>query len=302
MEENKKNNKIVLVIIVLLLLIGVGVGCFFLGQNLTSNDSSKEESNKTTDETTTTILKEKTSNFSIDELRYFNIFSYFMPDANDEELYKSDKVYASDLSSKYKNRLAFAYYRSDIYSKGGKYDNLYDGKEYNEEYAEEVNYLKSSTLEKYYKELFGKNANYEKVDFNTYSIGSIGLNYNQAKDLYYVANEAGDYSNFRYATEFYKLVEKDKTLELYSYVVVYHHNFENDKRGVYKNINEARSFINPIKESIGDYSTYKQYDGVSIFGQSGDDLRDYKDKASQYKIIMEKEDHHYIFKSIEKIK
>lgn len=56
-ESKKGNNKIGLVIIVGLLLVGVGVGCFFLGQNFasknSSNDDNKEESesNKNEDNT-----------------------------------------------------------------------------------------------------------------------------------------------------------------------------------------------------------------------------------------------------------
>ena len=53
-KDNKKgNNKIGLIIVIGLLLIGVGVGCFFLGQNSASknsyNDDNKEENEQNND-------------------------------------------------------------------------------------------------------------------------------------------------------------------------------------------------------------------------------------------------------------
>lgn len=64
-KENKKgNNKIGLIIIVGILLIAVGVGCFFLGQNFdsknSSNDDNKEESESNKN-------KENTSNDNKEE-------------------------------------------------------------------------------------------------------------------------------------------------------------------------------------------------------------------------------------------
>ena len=63
--ENKKgNNKIGLVIIVGLLLIGVGVGCFFLGQNFASKNSSNDDNTK---ESESKKNKENTSNDNKEE-------------------------------------------------------------------------------------------------------------------------------------------------------------------------------------------------------------------------------------------
>ena len=40
---------------------------------------------------------------------------------------------------------------------------------------------------------------------------------------------------------------------------------------------------------------------ISKIGVYLDDLSDYKDEASKYKLTFEKEDNNYIFKSVEKI-
>ena len=75
---------------------------------------------------------------------------------------------------------------------------------------------------------------------------------------------------------------------------------------MYKNIEDANNHKNAIKEeSINDnggYNLIKNKDKeLSYQGVYLDDLSDYKDEASKYKITFEKENSDYVFKKIEKI-
>ncbi len=229
-------------------------------------------------------------------------FSYFMHEASEEELYKKDVVLPSDLSNEYKNRLAFAY----MYSKLG-YDNVYDGEnKLYDDYELEFLYLKSSKLEKYYTEFFGEDVKYSKVSFNSYSIDTYEMTYNSKDDSYYAADFASDFTPYRYAHELYKAVKSGNKIELYEYVVVYNQNYDDRVFGVYKNIDDANNYKNAIKEELlndsGDYNLIKYTDKeLSHQGVYGDDLSDYKDEASKYKITFEKENSNYVFKKIEKI-
>ena len=45
MNQKEKSNKPLLIVVGLILLIGVGVGCFFLGQNTAKNNSNNGENN-----------------------------------------------------------------------------------------------------------------------------------------------------------------------------------------------------------------------------------------------------------------
>ena len=61
------------------------------------------------------------------------------------------------------------------------------------------------------------------------------------------------------------------------------------------NLEDANNFQNAIKQKQMNYDT-----GTSDLIL--EDLSDYKDKASEYKLTFEKEDNNYVFKQIEKIK
>lgn len=220
-------------------------------------------------------------------------FSYFMHEADKEELYSKDKIIPDDLSIEYKNRLAFAKY-------------YYEYNETNTSNLIKLDYS-SSNLENYYKKLFGNNAKYTAKSFNSYSIDAYEMTYDKKTDSYMPALTAGDLTYYRYANEVYKAVKKDNTIEIYEYVVVYNLDWDNNKFGVFKNLDDAKSFKNAI--SIKEYNDktantiikYKDKQ-ISNNGIYLDNLREYKANSSKYKLIFEKEDDNYIFKSIEKIK
>lgn len=314
-EEKNKNNILVYVLIAVIAFVLGAIPAYLIGsssnnkkENISENDNNTEKEDNNDEEIDNNpIIKEKTNEFSVQELNYFKTFSYNLSNPLNEELYNKDKVTINDLSPEYKNRLAFAYYISNVFSNGGNYVNIYEGKDIFEKYNEELDYLTSSTLEEYYKELFGKDSNYVAKNFITYPMDRYEMMYDQQKELYYASTEVGDYTNFKYVTDFFKVVEREKTIELYAYVVVYYHDISNGvdkgKIGIFKNINDAQTFTNPLKETINDKNILKSvsdnYSGVTTYSY---DLSEYKNDASQYKIILEKEDNNYIFKSIEKIK
>lgn len=229
-------------------------------------------------------------------------FSYFMHEASDEELYKKDKVTQADLSVEYKNRLAFA----NLYNSVG-YDNLFTDKiEISKEDGLYVSGFKSEVLEKYYKELFGKNAKYVAKTFDSYSINTLYMYYDEKTDTYSEDLAGGDWTPFRYGNELYKAIKKDNKIELYLYVVVFNSDYEYNRGGVYKNLEDATNLKNAIKEvktydELGSLMKYK-HKQISHQGVYLDDLGDYKEEASQYKITFVKEDDNYIFEKIEKIK
>lgn len=228
-------------------------------------------------------------------------FSYFMHEASGEELYKKDKVTQADLSVEYKNRLAFAKLYNSV-----SYDNLFTDKiEISKEDGLYVSGFKSEVLEKYYKKLFGKNAKYVAKTFDSYSINTLYMYYDEKTDTYSEDLAGGDWTSFRYGNEIYKAIEADNKIELYLYVVVFNSDSEN-KGGVYRNIEDATNFKNAIKEvkTYDEFVYLMKYKDkkISYEGIYFDDLSDYKDEASQYKITFVKEDNNYIFESVEKIK
>ena len=289
---------------------------------LVNNDKkgTKTNNKKTTKVITTTKqnvnIKDQEDNFDIEnesvgleidsnlDKEYvkdlFSPFKYYTHEASDEELYKKDKIFVSDLSDNYKNRLAYAKYVNSKNKVG-------------------CNPIKSTVLEEYYKRLFGKNIKYTKMSFNSYGISGLEMryqvniqdnidekNYDTSKttdDTYYCDIVAGDYTYYRYGNELYKAEKNGNNIYLYLYVVVY--KYADGKYGVYKNIDDADNYNNPIKQidyiagvtkdSIIDKNNFKNEFGT-------DNLGEYKNEASQYKITFEKEDNEYIFKMIEKIK
>lgn len=240
------------------------------------------------------IKENESTSLDINSKEVLNLympFAYHMYEASNEELYKSDKVTVSDLSSEYKNRLAFAHYYNDV-SK----DELYSG----------LKYLKSSVLKKYYEELFGKTVKYESKTIPSYGISSYDMPYDTNVDGYYLSDVGGDATPYRYGNELYKAIKKDNKIELYQYVVVYNEDYLKGIGGVYRNINDANAFTNPIKETtsgvLADGFIKYKYKQISSIGVYLDDLADYKEQASQYKLTFEKENDNYVFKYIEKIK
>lgn len=252
--------------------------------------------NLTNDKRTVEVNVEAKENLGINSKQVMDLyipFSYFMHEADKEELYSKDKITPDDLSIEYKNRLAFAKY-------------YYEYNETNTSNLIKLDYS-SSNLENYYKKLFGNNAKYTAKSFNSYSIDASEMTYDEKTDSYMPALPAGDLTYYRYANEVYKAVKKDNTIEIYEYVVVYNLDWDNNKFGIFKNLDDAKSFKNAI--SIKEYndktaSTIMKYKDkqISNNGIYLDNLREYKANASKYKLIFEKEDNNYIFKSIEKIK
>ncbi len=316
-KKESKNNNVTLIAIIIIFGLLMFVGGYFVS-SLLNNEGNKKESNnqentkkegeKTSSENEK--IEEGLENFSDEAIILAKTFSYYMHEANQEELYKSDKITANDLSPEYKNRLAFAYYATDFNYNNKDYNQFFEGKAKRDgdflDADNEFSYLTSKTIENNYNRLFGKKSNYVPKSFDSYSISSLSMTYDEKLDVYFSAMEGGDFVYYRYANDFYKSVETDDKLELYEYVVVRNNSYENNttKAGVYKNLKDANSHSNAIKEiNIEDGTLYSSIDkNKEIRGLSFDDLSDFKDEASQYKLTFEKEDNHYVFKSIEKIK
>lgn len=260
------------------------------------NDYQNNETNKQTKKDKGEVVKtnnEKTEELNInskDVMDLYIPFSYFTHEASDEELYSKDKITPDDLSIEYKNRLAFAKYNNELDGK-----NLYEGNIKIDEYELEPDYLKSSTLEKSYKKLFGENTKYIAKSFDSYGIDTLNMTYNKENDVYLADLVAGDYTGYRYGKELYKAIKVGNKIELYEYVVVYNEDWHKGIVGVYSNIEDANNFQNAIKQKQMNYDT-----GTSDLIL--DDLSDYKDKASEYKLTFEKDDNNYVFKQIEKIR
>lgn len=296
-ETIRKRNLIKIMFIILILVIIGLIGYILVDKKIITINGNKNVA-KDDVPITTEQNKEEMDIESKEVEDLYAPFSYFMHDASDEELYKKDVVLSSDLSNEYKNRLAFAY----MYNKLGQ-TKTYDGKnKLYDDYEVEFRYLKSSKLEKYYTEFFGKDVKYNKVSFNSHSIDNLEMTYNSKDDSYYEDGNVGDRTYYRYAHELYKAVKSGNKIELYEYVVVYN---ENDRLfGVYKNIEDANNNKNAIKEELvndGEYNLIKIKDFKESSKGFLDDLSDYKDKASKYKITFEKENSNYVFKKIEKI-
>lgn len=260
------------------------------------NDYQNNETNKQTKKDKGEVVKtnnEKTEELNInskDVMDLYIPFSYFTHEASEEELYVKDKITPDDLSIEYKNRLAFAKYNNEVDKK-----NLYEGNIKIDEYEFEPDYLKSSTLEKSYKKLFGENTKYIAKSFDSYGIDTLNMTYNKENDVYLADLVAGDYTGYRYGKELYKAIKVGNKIELYEYVVVYNEDWHKGIVGVFSNIEDANNFQNAIKQKQMNYDT-----GTSDLIL--DDLSDYKDKASEYKLTFEKEDNNYVFKQIEKIR
>lgn len=260
------------------------------------NDYQNNETNKQTKKDKGEVVKtnnEKTEELNInskDVMDLYIPFSYFTHEASDEELYSKDKITPDDLSIEYKNRLAFAKYNNEVDKK-----NLYEGNIKIDEYEFEPDYLKSSTLEKSYKKLFGENTKYIAKSFDSYGIDTLSMTYNKENDVYLADLAAGDYTGYRYGKELYKAIKVGNKIELYEYVVVYNEDWHKGIVGVFSNIEDANNFQNAIKQKQMNYDT-----GTSDLIL--DDLSDYKDKASEYKLTFEKDDNNYVFKQIEKIR
>ncbi len=276
--------KILKVTLLIILMVMVFVGGYLLKDY--QNKNSKTE----------TIKTEELDISSKEILDLYEPFTFYMHEASDEELYFKDKVTPDDLSIEYKNRLAFAKYVNET-----SLDDLYDGTEViDEQYNVEVSYLKSSKLEKYYKKLFGKESKYVAKTFDAYNIRTLSMDYDEKKDIYYETPEGGDYTVYRYGHELFRAVKSGDKIYLYEYVVVYNEDYMKDIVGVYANLEDANNFENAIRQING----YGGHDTLMKFNEDNysDDLSDYKDKASKYKLTFEKEDNNYVFKQIEKIK
>ncbi len=286
------------------ILLIVVIAVFFVGGYLL-NDYQNKDTNKQNKDDKTVINNEKTKELNIYSEEVRNLYSPFSISAReattDQELYNRDKTTTNDLSYEYKNRLAFAKYYNEVGQK-----NLYEGVINIDELGEvELDYLKSSTLEKSYKNLFGENIKYMAKSFDSSVIDTLAMTYDKNKDFYIADMVGGDCTGYRYGKELYKAIQAGNKIELYEYVVVYNEDDETGIVGVYSNIEDANNFKNPIKQ-------IRTYDGYSCAaelikhretnGYMVEDLSDYKDKASKYKLTFEKENGNYVFRQIEKIK
>ncbi len=298
-----------IVMIVIFMLFTFGLGIYFgkevFSEKENKNKSNNEKSNTEPQPQVNEIVKEK--DFDKDAVILMRTFSYYVHDIQNEELFSKDLVTFNDLSSKYKNRLAFAYFVSNFYSTHGSDENYFEGKDVNSTYVgnnEEQYYLSSATLEKYFKELFGETAEYVEESFESYHISSLSMFFEKNKKVYYSALEGGDYVYERYLKDFYKTVETEDKLEIYGYVVVRKMNSNNNTFGFYKTLNDAMSNTNAIKTfEVNDSNMSTKFDKTKKINDiTFDDLSDYKNDASQYKLTFDKENNHYVFKSIEKIK
>lgn len=285
MEEKNKNSKVIIVISVLCICV------LILGVCLKSNVFvGKKSETKSTKET----KKDKNKKDNINELdinsdevkNLFDPFKYHTSIAGDEELYRSDKVVAKDLSTNYKNRLAFAkYLSSSEYASSGA--NLTG-------YSSNCS-LSSDTLDKYFKQLFGAEESYVAQTFNSYGIGHIEMKYNQTDNTYYCDPNSGDATTNFYASQIDKAEQTKRYINIYINVVVYNQTGAN--YSAYMSLEDSNAHNNPIKESTN-YSDIIKYVDES---KSLHDLSQYKEKASKYKMVFENKNGNYIFNYIEKI-
>ncbi len=273
----------ILKLIGILIIIAAGL---YIGYVVGNNQDKEKEKNKLIKTT-----NEKIEELDINSKEVMNLyfpFEFYTHEASDEELYYEEKITPDDLSYEYKNRLAFAKYYNEVDRERLR---LYDGV-IKDDFNLDREYLKSSTLEKSYKTLFGKNAKYIAKTFDSFGIDTLSMIYDSTNDIYLADISAGDYTMYRYGKELYKAIKVGNKIELYEYVVVYNEDYENNIVGVFSNIEDADNFQNVIKQTNYDLSS----DLIL------ENLLNYKDKASEYKLTFEKEDNNYIFKQIEKIK
>lgn len=289
-------------ILLIIVMLAIFTGGYLL--NDYQNKENDKQVKKDKSEVVKNINEEELDINSEEVMNLYFPFLFFMHEASEEELYVKDKITPDDLSTEYKNRLAFAKYYSELDGK-----NLYEGNIKIDEYELEPDYLKSSTLEKSYKKLFGENTKYIAKSFDSYGIDTLSMTYNKENDVYLADLAAGDYTGYRYGKELYKAIKVGNKIELYEYVVVYNEDWHKGIVGVYSNIEDANNFQNAIKQikSNSDSGTselikYHETKQISHNGIYSDDLSDYKDKASEYKLTFEKDDNNYVFKQIEKIR
>lgn len=269
-DVGRPSNKTIMIrnilkVIVVIILVSLA---FCVGYLFKNNNSSQNKTNNKVSKNTEEL------NINSKEISKLTIpFSSHTHDANEEELYKADLVEVNDLSTEYKNRLA--------------YFKLLHDKSYNDDI------LKSSDLEEYYYKLFGKNEKYIPKSFEHYS-------YDEKEDVYYADENVGDLSWYRYANKFYKALKNGNKIELYEYVVVYNENIDFDsdihKVGVFSNINDADNYKNVLKEF-----DYEELDNEVAINDI-ENMNKYRYITNHYKLTFEKEDGNYVFKQIEKIK
>jgi len=272
-------NAVITVLAVLVLVMGG----YLVYDKIIDKDDNKVQDN---------IIK-KSEELDINSYEVRSLFAPFGYHTNfdKEELYYKDKVILEDLSTEYKNRLAFAKY----FYENKKYEGTYKIDEFIS-----LDTLTSSKLEEYYKKLFGNNDKYIAQSFDSFGIDRMFMDYIKEQELYTASQNGGDADFTRYGNQLYKAIKTENTIELYEYVVVFNYSLSKNLSGVYKNIEDAYNFENAIKESYAENITNLiKYDNSGYYF---DDLSEYKEEASQYKLIFKKENGNYIFESIEKIK
>ena len=169
-----KTRAIIKGILLVIVMVAIFTGGYLLKdyQNKENDKQVKKDENKVVK-----TMDEKVEELDINSEKVMNLyipFSVYTHEASDEELYSKNKITPDDLSYEYKNRLAFAKYNNEVDKK-----NLYEGNIKIDEYELEPDYLKSSTLEKSYKKLFGENTEYIAKSFDSYGIDTLSMTYKQ---------------------------------------------------------------------------------------------------------------------------
>ena len=290
MEIEKQKSKGILVVIIILSLVIVGlVGFICYEQFVVKKESNKPEVEKTNNNEE--IKAEELSIYNETVKKLYSPFTHYTYEATSEEIYKKDTITTSDLSDTYKNRMAFAYY-FDTFAKGNR-NNAYDGKVNSEQ-----SYLLSSTFEKYYKELFGKNASYNPMTFSSYGIDTLAMNYDKSNSRYTNIPEMGDASFYRYATQLYKAIQTNNTIELYEYVIIVRQKMDSETIYIFNNLTDAKNYKNPIAE-------YTRESWSQLINDSNEvDILSSKlsNLTSKYKITYKKDNSgNYYFDKVEKV-
>ncbi|MDD6878936.1 MAG: hypothetical protein PUD59_01745 [bacterium] len=207
--------------------------------------------------------------------KLYEPFTYNTWDIEDEEIYKNDILTSNDLSSKYKKRLALAYFLDD--NPNFDFDNN----------------IKSETLESYYVKLFGENSGYVKEDFNSYGIATLDVGYDSKTDSYNFDIAAGDATFEMYDRYLYNTEKKDNKIYLYEYALIASGEYNEDGNLIYT------YFANLSDMKLKKNSVYE----CSYFGLGKNYFEQLKDKINKYKYTFELDkNNNYIFTKIEKIK
>ena len=295
MENKNDMSKNIIIIILMLMIIGLaGLMCYdkFVVNKEPEKTKIIEKKEETKKEEMT-----KEEELSLDSemvKKLYSPFRHHTYEADMEELYSKDIITPNELSNTYRNRLAFAYY-FETKAKGNR-NNAYDGSDtYKGLFS--YSYLLSTTLEKYYKEFFGNNISYIPETFDSYNIDLLTMTYNKSKLRYESDDVAGDASFYRYATQLYKAIQTNKSIELYEYTVV----LKQKSVGYvtfFNNINDAKEFKNPGFEiKIESIST--------LYGTNNEidlSLNKIQPTVSKYKITFTKDTTgNYYFTKIEKV-